>query len=289
MRQNLFRLYFFRLKRSRLFWITFGIVAGYGLLSGLGRSLVNWVMVSQGLNAGNDWSSLLLNGLTGAGADFGDTSLPFMFVLWGPIVGSFIAIEFRNGLISQQIAGGATRKEIYDCGYLGGLAFAFILYAVYFLGLVIGFAPGLGGFSQSVNVGRFLGMIPSILINLIFFYTFIHFIVFMMKGKGPSVVVPFFIILGTMTLYGMLSIIPSIVTVFNPEFLHSEGYEWFFRILFIFFPTAHVGGMISSVVYEALEYDYYFYYLFISLGVDLGYSALFYFLGRYSFAKTDLR
>ena len=292
--KNLWKLFLRRLKASLSIRITLIIIVVVGLFSSFLTCVINWIVLNSSYGASIvDWSTTLWNGVSGLSVNIGGVGASMLAIVWFSIIGNFLSVEFRAGLISQQIAGGYTRKQIHAAHYLGGLLVAGMTYLAFLVGNVVGFLPSMVAWGPA-DVGRYIATIPVILFNLVLTYSFVHFCVYFAKGHSAAQSVPIFIVIGLCLFYGLLiGIVPVIVAQVNPEAVRGDGLLWFNRIVALILPVGHVGTAYEAVVGDPTAYakaiEFFPWHVTFSILIDIGLSVLLFFGGRVRFEKTDLK
>ena len=291
--KNLWSLFLCRLKHSLSIRITLIILVSLSFLASFLTCVINWIVMAHSSQPVlTEWSSTMWTALSGLSFDIGGCGTSMLGFVWVAIIGSFLSVEFRAGLLSQQIAGGYTRKQIYTVHYFGGLLVAGLMYVAWVIGTTLGFLPSGVGWG-SADAGRFMATVAVALVNLILVYTFIHFTVYLFKGHSAAGSVPIFIILGLCLFYGLLvGLIPLIVMQLNPN-VSGDGLLWFTRIVALVLPVGHVGGAYNSISVASSQTQeslaFFPWHVTLSILIDIGYGCLLFFAGRAHFEKVDLK
>lgn len=225
---NLFRAFFFKLKKDLTFRIALFIGIAMAVFTTLGFLLIDiigWVESGESFKAtfcsGNN---LLVNTLNPA-QNFG-LVVPILLTV-------FTVAEYNNGIIRNKIIAGNSKTKIYFSILLSSLVFTFCLVTAY-IGLCVGVSSIIGGFQVNgiiFSTSNIVTMISSLFNNLhtngefylklvvtgIFVYIFVTsmtvFFATLFRSMGPCI--PIIIIL--LIFMSSATMIVQIFSLQNPD------------------------------------------------------------------------
>jgi ABC-2 type transport system permease protein len=242
---NLIRAEFYKLKRDKMFWVLFLVMALWGVLHAVFITLSSKGMLFLDINGG------FMVGGPEEGPKYSETGMAtflitlraasnpfFLSLLLGMFAGFFISNEYKTGVIKNVISCGRRRSEIFISKGL-----------VYFIGVIViwlifpliaaGSAMIANGFNIASDGITFMLMIRVVglsLVQLAAFSALVVFIGTMVEESGKAIILSitiitglslFFIILGNsfamiQTVYEYTILYQMIGVVFNPALTTTE-------------------------------------------------------------------
>lgn len=250
---------FYKLFRSVSFYVVFGILALYNLLSIIISAVANSFLIDLGQTEG----LLVANPLFADSLSYGNMGL-FLVILFAV----FLCSEFRSNTIRYKISTGYSRT----CVYFASLTFTYIVSLMAIaLSCIVDAAVGIPvlgwqhtDYAMQQAFYSLFALLPLVAL--------IHTLAYGTRSMGITLGAGLPIII----------ILPGILSLVTMFVFASTGVEWFTRIVFI--------ALQSYVPSALLEGPQIFPYL--ELNVSLCYilwTALFIGLGYLSFVKRDIK
>ena len=210
--KNILRGYFFRLFKTKSFWVEFIILGALGLLAG-----VIFLLLSFVIDGGNTLtiSRLIIVALNGGYWYKIATSpeIPAILIL------VFVAVRFRqevtSGSFRDYIVTGHSRGQIYVSLYLGNLVFAAILRLVFAVMMIlpITLCRFEGGFDSAESLNKFFLSAGLGLLAQIVYFTFIYSTCVLLNGNGFVAPMNILIFVGTAVIGVFIYMIPLLANM----------------------------------------------------------------------------
>ncbi len=279
---DLFKAFFFKLKRDLTFRITLFIGLGLAVALSVIFFLVDLVISNLGdtgefIHMFGTGQNLLLFSLSPV-QNFG-LAIPINLIC-------FIVLEFTHGTIRNKIIAGNSKAKIYLSLFLSGLVFTLALIVAYAgLSCALGCAFGKFDPNGTIFAGAGTGNIDPeyiwrfLLIALLCYISIAAFTTFfaaLFRNIGPSIPVVIIVLMG---LY-MSAYIFGLLGDFAPEFNHALMY--INPLYSLYACTTKVVGetQVLKITDEAF---------FAGIGSNLIYTAIFVGFGTLIFAKRDVK
>ena len=262
---------FFRLKKSKLFWILLGVTAFLPLISALLNLAINYlaidVVLPDGYEVGSFWElirsvDMLGQGLSSITSLTGDA---FFALICTSI---FLSKEFSGGTFRNMLLANKSRRELY----LSYLFMAWIIGAIYFGAAFVGTFVfwsaifGFGGLSATTIISALFLTLAMGLLSTVFVQTMMCMFMFGTRKMAVAIICPLVIsviapsllssFVTTLTSLGILSELDlSWVPLYNTSMLYVTEIDGALvgKILMYNVPLAVLFGFMGWVTFRKAD------------------------------------
>lgn len=274
---NILRTEFFRLKKSKPFWIFFGICCGLPLLSALLNLAMAGIIESiTELPEMSDLAELLrsLNVTTTTLSDL--SSLMSDAALFSLICSSvFLSKEFTDGTMRNVLLANKSRKEMFFSYLIVAIVIgvsyltAFFAATMLFIATLFGFGDLSAGAAVSACFCSFaLGIFATIFVQ-----TCVTMFLFAVRKQWATILFPILICMFAPAIFTLIVQIISNILIVNGEIISNTTISWIpFANVTIYDAGKIDGGLIGKIA---------LYYLL--------FSGIFVVSGYFTFEKADLK
>ncbi len=263
---NILRTEFFRLKKSKLFWIFFGICCGLPLLSALLNLAMAGIIESiTELPEMSDLAELLRSLNVTTTTLSGLSSLMSDAALFSLICSSvFLSKEFTDGTMRNVLLANKSRKEMFFSYLIVAIVIgvsyltAFFAATMLFVATLFGFGDLSAGAAVSACFCSFaLGIFATIFVQ-----TCVTMFLFAVRKQWATILFPILICMFAPTIFTLIVQIISNILIVNGEIISNTTISWIpFANVTIYDAGKIDGGLIGKIAL--------YYLLFSGLALNL--------------------
>lgn len=274
---NILRVEFFRLKKSKLFWIMLGVTAALPIISALATtlllSLLDFIMGEGNMGSlvdimrASNTTSSVLSGLGTVG--YGATLFP---LITAAVV---LSKEFADGTMRNAILANKKRSELYFAyliiALIVGVAYmlAFIVVTLVIIAPIFGF----GGLSAGKIASAIFCSLALGICSILFAQSSVCMFLFGVRKQWATILFPLLIVMLVPDIFNTIIIILSTGMGINGQTISNTTISW---LPFVNAQLYDAGAINGSYVGRIAMY----YLLF---------AAIFNVIGYFTFDKADLK
>lgn len=269
---NIIKVELFRLKKSVVFWVMFGIAAASPLISIFLNLLVFALIPDMG---GNPMDMLKSAGVTASllselGQVSGDASL------WAMIASAVVlSKEFVDGTMRNVMLANKSRKQLFFAYLFTSLIVAGTYMLAYFAMTLIVAAPifGFDGMNASTAVTACMSSLAMGLFSIAFAQTCMCMFVFGVRKQWAAILFPLLVCLFGPSIFNSVVQVITMILATRGQTVSPDALRWVPFANMTYFDSANIDGVIvgMNALYMAV---------FITVFVVSGY---------YTFKKADLK
>lgn len=270
---SIFKTQMFRLKKSKAFWIMFGLCGGLPILGGLFLLILEAAFKAIGEGSFLDMLGQTANALTmmSSFASYG-TDSALLAIICSAIV---LSKEFVNGTMRNVILANKSRTEMFFAYFLTSLVISLSYFGVEYIMYIAVFGPMLGfsGVSAGGVVTALLCFLAIGLSAVLFEQTCVCLFLFCTRKQSLTIVFPLLIcLLVPGIVQTIVGVIVVAITVAGKVVSETAGNYIPFMSSSGINPLSPAGiPMLMTIVYNLL------------------FAAMFFVIGFFRFQKADLK
>lgn len=275
---NILRVEFFRLKKSKLFWILLGVTAALPILSAILLTVFFSILESIFEGGGEMISALEMlraSGTTGSilselASIAGDAAL-FSLIT----VGVVLSKEFTDGTMRNVILANKKRKELYFAYFIVAVVVGLTYMLAYMLTALIIVAPifGFGDLTAGQIASAIFCSLALGVCSVLFVQSCVCMFLFAVRKQWATILFPILIIVFAPSIFNTLVTLLTLGLAFQGQTLSPVAISWIpFANAAQFNASAIDGGLVGKIA---------LYYLL--------FAAVFTVSGYFTFEKADLK